>query len=593
MSNEKNIRIVRGVSRYAGSQNKDVSLTPLISADRRTLIQGNRNRSLNLVDQFEAEREYSSTYRLYGKIDIIYNNVISGESVDNNYIENMYFMPDWIGCTTTPCIGTPPSMTFDFIPPKKYGITAAFNDGYDEVNAYQDNWVTYISYVYSANTGQSMTYYSDYTGATAGMNFIAADGIPFEVEIISGETPDSQLIARLICPVPHNINAGEYIQLQPNPTPIGVANIVTSLDIEYTYGGVPLSHQDNIFKVDFLGNTLTNSGPYIVNINIGTFPANITGSDDIGTFKRIVNIGNSGETISQYYVHEHKLITNSNDYTLDNAGFEEGIYRKEGRVFPASKTPDNTIKTIIREDFKSYLWNCNVDIDREVYYDNLNRPVSDFYLTIFTTNGNLVWDFTTAPNFSPAGYGWDWNFRNTGNVDPAIDNATNPTRLTQNPPSGINLPIKGDVFRGAFVEYNPHELKEYIISEIGHALKFNTAAMVEVGASTTVLSKQKYQPHHRIPIRKFSDTITQNNDFTTSPQYSRYLQSEETHRWRPILPVGFYEELGGHKKLGVSYPYLNDAHYPYLGIKFMLEPLLHGYSAGTLNFVQEFGDVCE
>eukprot|EP01050_Picozoa_sp_SAG11_P029152 SAG11_NODE_8090_length_1061_cov_0.887734_1_plen_41_part_10 len=40
MSNEKNIRIVRGVSRYAGSQNKDVSLTPLISSDRRTLIQG-------------------------------------------------------------------------------------------------------------------------------------------------------------------------------------------------------------------------------------------------------------------------------------------------------------------------------------------------------------------------------------------------------------------------------------------------------------------------------------------------------------------------------------------------------------------------
>jgi|TARA_R110000824_G_scaffold179053_4_gene359100 hypothetical protein len=591
MSNEKNIRIVRGASRYAGSQNKDISLTPLITSDRRTLIQGDRNRSLNLVDQFEAEREYSSTYRLYGKIDVIYNNVISGESVDTNYIENMYFMPDWIGCPTIPCTGTPPSMTFDFIPPKKYGLSIIANT-HTEISAYQDNWVTYISYVYSANTGQSMTYYSDYPGS-AGMNFIAADGIPFEAEIISGNTPDGQLIARLNFPVPHNIKAGEYIQLQPNPTPIGTANIVSSLDITYTYGGALLSKQENIFKVDFLGSTLTNSKKYVLNINIADYPINIIGQNDVGTVKRISNIRNSAETMSQYYVHEHKLITNSNDYSLDNTGFEEGIYRKEGRVFHAAKTPDNTTKTVIREDFKSYLWNCNVDIDRESYYDNLNRPVGDFYLSIFTTNRNLVWDFVSAPNFSPAGYGWDWNFRHTGHVDPAIDNTIRPTRLTQNGVDGINLPVKGDVFRGAFVEYNPHELKENIISEIGHSLKFNTNAMVEVGAATTVLSKQKYQPHYRIPVRKFSDIINSNEDFITSPQYSRYLQSEEMHRWRPILPIGFYEEIGGFKKVGVSYPYLNDAHYPYLGIKFMVEPLLHGYSADTTNFVQEFGDVCE
>ena len=260
-------------------------------------------------------------------------------------------MPDWIGCPTQPCIGTPPSMTFDFIPPKKYGLSIIANT-YTEIEAYQDNWVTYISYVYSANTGQSMTYYSDYTGATAGMNFIAADGIPFEAEIISGNTPDGQLVARLTFPVPHNIKAGEYIQLQPNPTPIGAANIVSSLDVEYTYGGVPLSKQENIFKVDFLGSTLTNSKKYVLNINMVGYPVNITGQNDVGTVKRISNIRNSAETMSQYYVHEHKLITNSNDYTLDNAGFEEGIYRKEGRVFHAAKTPDNITKTVIREDFK-------------------------------------------------------------------------------------------------------------------------------------------------------------------------------------------------------------------------------------------------
>ena len=157
------------------------------------------------------------------------------------------------------------------------------------------------------------------------------------------------------------------------------------------------------------------------------------------------------------------------------------------------------------------------------------------------------------------------------------------------------MPVRGDVFRGAFVEYNPYELKEYIISEIGHALKFNTDAMVEVGtsAATTVFSKYKYQPHHRIPIRKFSDTIDYSEYFEQSPQYSKYLVSEGTHRWRPILPIGIYEELGDFKKLGVSYPFLNDAHYPYKSVEFTIEPLLYGYSATTLNIINEFGDVCE
>ena len=593
MSNEKNIRIVRGESRYAGSQNKDISLQPVITADRRTLIQGDRNRSLNLVDQFEAERDYCSTYRLYGKIGLLYNNIISGATTgtnDTNYLENMYFLPDWTGCNTVPCTGTPPGMVFDFIPSKRYGLTAAL--GYEELTAYQDNWVTYISYVFSANTGQSMTYYSDYIGPS-GMNFIAADGIPFELEVISGDTPDGQLIARLTCPVTHNVLAGEHIQLQNTPTAFGGGNIVNSLDIEYTYGGGPFSKQETVFKVDFLGNTLAGKDKYVININLPGNPTNITGTDDVGTFKRIGNIGNSAETLSQYYVHEHKLITNDNDYTLDKTGFEMGIYRKQGRVYHARRTPDNTTKTIIREEFASYLWNCNVDIDRELYYDNLNRPISDLYLTIFTTNRNLVWNWLSAPNFSPAGYGWDWNFRHTGNVDPSIDNSVRPTRVTQNGTNGINLPVKGDVFRGAFVEYNSSELHEYIISEIGHTLKFNSNAMVEVGTTNEVLSKYKYQPHYRIPLRKFSSTITSSDDFKNTPQYSRYSNSEATHRWRAILPVEFYEELGGFKKLGVSYPFLNDAHYPYLGIKFMVEPLLSEYSAETLNIVQTFGDDCE
>ena len=43
MDDNKNIRIVRGSQRFAGSPDRDIKLIPYIDADRRTLIQGNRN----------------------------------------------------------------------------------------------------------------------------------------------------------------------------------------------------------------------------------------------------------------------------------------------------------------------------------------------------------------------------------------------------------------------------------------------------------------------------------------------------------------------------------------------------------------------
>ena len=53
MSNKKNIRIVTGESRFAGAQNKDMSLQPLLTSDQRNMIEGDRNLVLNLRDQFD------------------------------------------------------------------------------------------------------------------------------------------------------------------------------------------------------------------------------------------------------------------------------------------------------------------------------------------------------------------------------------------------------------------------------------------------------------------------------------------------------------------------------------------------------------
>ena len=597
MSNEKNIRIIRGESRYAGSQNEDIGLQPLLTADRRTLIQGDRNLVLSLQEQFHTERNYCSTYRLYGKIDILYTNVISGETtptVDPNFLKNMYFTPEHLGCLFTPCVGLPPSLIFEMIPGERYGPTPPVN--YSEITAFQDNWSTSISYIYSSDTQQPLRYYSDYDTSSY-IDFLSGDGIPFELTL----TGDSgQQIATFTCAVPHNLKAGEYIQLQPSQAlggtiiPSGGANVISGI---HTQADNPLfqlpSPGETVLKVDFLGTEIAGTQNNIFNINLvgDPVPGSINSNNNVGTFKRITNPDNLIETTSQYYVHQHKIITNPNDYSLYRTGFELGIFPRKGRIFQARKTPENITKVVLKEEFTSYLWNCNLDIDREMYYDNLNRPISDLYLTILTTNRNYMWDFTP----SPAGYGWDWNFRHTGDVDPYIDNTFSPTNIVQPNVNGATLPIKDDIFRGAFVEYNPYELKEYIISEIGHVLKFqsNTLMTSIHDPGQPIKSKYKYQPHHRIPLRKFSDTIASKEDFELTPQYSRYLNSEGMHRWRPILPIGFYEELGNKTVNGVRYPYLNDAHYPYLGIEFTIEPLLHGVTGKTITYISPFEDVCE
>tara|TARA_R110000824_G_scaffold141601_4_gene308283 strand:- start:1605 stop:3398 length:1794 start_codon:yes stop_codon:yes gene_type:complete len=597
MSNEKNIRIVRGESRYAGSQNEDIGLQPLLTSDKRTLIQGDRNLVLNLQEQFHTERNYCSTYRLYGKIDILYTNVISGETtpgIDPNFLKNMYFTPEHLGCTTTPCVGLPPSVLFEMIPGERYGPTPPAN--YSELTAFQDNWSTAISYVYSADTQQTLRYYSDYD-TTSYMEFLSGDGIPFELTL----TGDSgQEIITFTCAVPHNLKAGEYIQLQPSQAlggtivPFGGVNIISGIHIETDNPIFQLpAPGETILKVDFLGTEIAGTEHNVFNINLVGNPVagSINLNNNVGTFKRITNPDNIGETTSQYYTHQHKIITNPNDYSLYRTGFELGVFPRKGRIFQARRTPENITKVVLKEEFTSYLWNCNLDIDREMYYDNLNRPISDLYLTILTTNRNYMWDFTP----SPAGYGWGWNFRHTGKVDPYVDNTISPTNIVQPNTNGATLSVKGDIFRGAFVEYNPYELKEYIISEIGHVLKFqsNTLMTSVHDPGQPIKSKYKYQPHHRIPLRKFSETIIGKEDFDVTPQYSRYLKSEGVHRWRPILDIGFYEELGNKRVHGVRYPYLNDAHYPYLGIEFTIEPLLHGVPAKTIRYISPFQDVCE
>ena len=575
MSNEKNIRIVKGDERFIGSQDKDVRVTPLITTEQREYVEGERNLSLSLVDQFSDERDYCSRYRLYGKINMVYNNVITGSTNDTTVLESMYFMPDYYGCpddillpnSGPPCIGVPPSMAFDMIPPKRYwGNTSTYSD----VTSHHDNWVSYITYVYAHDDTYLMRYYYGGNYTSGHITFTPADGIPFISEVV---TLDGSEFLQFTCAVPHGLTKDVYFELQAGATTTTLhhrINMPAHNPITPVIDGKP----------DSFGDGMVGSDDYIFNVKVDTTVAGFTPTS-MGTFKKVINIDRKNDTRSDYYVHKHKVITNYNDITMDRTGFEDEVFKRSGRIFKARHTPDNIKKTVIKQEMNSYAWNSDVDIDRENYYDNQNRPVTDFYLTILQSNKNQMWKWDT----SPMGYGWDWNFRPVGEVDPYVDVSTNPTLITQTNTIGINKPNIGSVMRGAFVEWNKYELEERTLSDISHSLEFRQAVFSTNG------SIYRYKPHYKIKLRTFSKSILYDSDLNEVPQYAQYLVSENTHRWRPINPIAFYEE-----GVGVTYPYLNDSHYPYSDVKFMVEPIQVGSEfsgTGRVIMIQQIGDYCE
>ena len=64
----------------------------------------------------------------------------------------------------------------------------------------------------------------------------------------------------------------------------------------------------NLFNIGYLGTT---------------FDVGVT-----GTFKRVLDPINSGETTSKYYVRVNKILTNSEDAILVKAAFEQNIFKK-------------------------------------------------------------------------------------------------------------------------------------------------------------------------------------------------------------------------------------------------------------------------
>ena len=385
------------------------------------------------------------------------------------------------------------------------------------------------------------------------VNFIASDGVPFTIinTIANGAN-----YVTFRCGGNHHLTPGQFVELS-------------------IYYGT-----SNIFQVDSIGEDgYDNEATSFSILNYGFTGTTFTNGTS-GTFKRIANIDNSGETKSKYYVRLHKLLTDDKGVVINKMGFENVPFVSQQKIEYSALTPNLVERVSVLDGTQSYSFTVVQDLDVSNLKTNFNKPVTSIFLTIIN-KGYTGW-FNKPNQFNNSGtqYGWDFNFQ-LNKVDDwwsfnNIDNFENiPTTLYSKTTSTgtyqfyYNEPLKvGHVLVGDFCEYNESEQYEYVVSESSYKLTFNDSLYQIESQTSSIPEGYFYKPNYEIPLKKYSNEISfENSDVPISrPTWAYYSEYNKNWIWRNILLPGEIEDDGN----GVNYPFLNGSHYPYSNFTFLL-----------------------
>ena len=250
-------------------------------------------------------------------------------------------------------------------------------------------------------------------------------------------------------------------------------------------------------------------------------------------------------------------IIETDDYETYQAGFSENFYN------------DPIVQFVFNEE-----------IDVSELKDNLGRPLSEIYLSVFKTTSNGL--FTSVKSGIEAPYISNLNNSNSLTylldvpVIQKIHNGNNLPFVSHKPLETLNaLP---NVFFGDIVEYNKTTLLETVLADIQHRFNTNNREIsnpIQEYYSTTTSSTQQaqtrpldlgprqegyfYKAHHLIKIRNFSNYIEEaDNTVDNIPSYAK-LRDDGKYVWRDLLSIGFND---GEENV-LDYPFLNNSHYRY------------------------------
>lgn len=574
---EENKKIVLPSKKFANAPDEELDLKLNLDTSESLLRIGERDIVLDIAKLYSKERNDSINYKIYGKLKMVFRNLYCGNT-DYTYLKDrLYLVGDG---TTTDHTGFLPYDEFAFMRRDVYreintseirdtiptvftlltGHTGSTNHTtITPINAPYQNWNLYLSYVYSGDTNFPMKY--SLTGNTYN-SFVANDGIPFRVTYTGGTYYE------LTSPVEHGMTNGDYIILSGG-----------------TFTG---NTSGRTYSITSVGNEIYGSEKYVVNILKSQIPK--TKSFNTIMFgKRCLDINNISGSTSTYYVHKHKTLTNVNEYILDKVGFETPIWEDEKKLVFENFSGDNDV-LVERNRMESVLYDFKEPFKLSGLTNNLGFTPTEVYVTAIFRNGNGYFNY-------PPKVGYKFNFHDTW-IDRQFSGSTaNETGLSGGTftrdsitfTSGNTIPID-TILNGAFVEYNPKEMKERIVSESFHKITNPTTifdhsqTVGSLNASSDNLEGLVYQPHYRVKLRELSpyvETAT-TNDIFNLPENTNYDADENVWRWRDLYDQGYVDQDG----YGTNFPFVNGTHYVRTNINFYLrnERYFTNKQDGVTNF---------
>lgn len=591
-----NVKYVLNSVKYATAIEQEINLQLNLSSKIRLLPQDDVVKLINTAELYDRERQKSTTFRLYGRLDQILTN-----ELEDNYTKSKLELV---------------SLTGD---PKNYNIQILYPESstnYCPLFNFNNQIFPYSCTSLYANVGdcESHTIYH---------------GLPFNsvTEVVYNNRTEYNL--KTYQHKNSYINSDDYIYIIPGKggtlNPIygfnsvllnrSVSGIKNNLvikkrgNITQNYGGsyrkvINISQDDIDFKDSlqcepyYTGGT--SDGVFIRvnglhNVEVGDYiDLRVTGSTEFNRFyglHRVSNIINDFifKVNIPYYVINGSSLTNTFGQEL-NSGIYTYRYRKiDGvpseyyiRKFKVLVESDRTTN-ILDIDYSlkclrmcNTIWknvnineNCSVPkqsgsnddkitsyvINRDVNIvglkDNLNRPLSELILGIMkrkdseyqylTPNfeGNLLFSGITY-------YGHTIELPTQNNPNVLTD--YNYFNLTEYNRAGLP---KNQKYYGDLCEYNPLLLEEKIIDPI----YFRIGRIV----SNVNVEGYVYNPFISITLRDFSEDISTVDKYTMSiPEYYETVNGSKI--WREINPYGF-KDITQFGVKSVNAPFTNNTHY--------------------------------
>lgn len=556
MAVDETNKIILGNKRFQGSINVDGSEKIVLEQTVKEQVEYERYLDVNLLEVFDFERQKSTVFRPITKYSFIFKNAYSGATSYLPYYNYMYYSNLIENTQNAACFpnapiawsGFPQYCEFDFIRTdnNKNGYTSGPINHQLFVNqsASTYNWNHYITYPYS-NDDQKVLYLNDPEKIITWF-WVAKDGIPFYIKEIN----DDFILFQ--CPIKHGLIVGNNVELT------------------ITYNG------NNFYEVSELGDGGFGSDEYIFKIDNVGYIGNIFSVGLTGTFKRVLDVTNSGETTSKYYVKILKVLSNPQDATLVNSGYEQSIYNiisKQELVYSGGTplqalSPPSCPRTSILEGSQNYTLSFNIDFDMNNLIDNQKRPVTELFFTT-VWKGYYGWSNRLKEGFAFNGYldgvapNWWWD--TTNNLS---DSTLSFSTYFPNNPQGL-FPctytddlISGDTIEGDFCEWNDFEQLERVISKKIHKFTLNQNYFVQLDSlPPTNKYGYYYFPHSSIKLRQYSPYIEEADpdQVIDIPPYAFYSNLSNGFRFRDIYPYGYIDADG----FGVDYPFTNGKHYPF------------------------------